>query len=345
MNCGTPRPLPYVIDTLKQRPEDEVYEMKDSWLWEEADIQSLIANQIQEGLSLDYKRCDSLQKTDGKKKEISKDVSAFANSAGGTIVYGIVEDKHVPTGIDDGYDPKDISKEWIEQVINSTIEQRIDGVRIKEIGLSGAKAGRSIYVVYVPRSTRAPHMASDNRYYKRFNFESVPMEDYEVRDVSRRLEVPDLYVEFRPAIPDRFEPDPNTPDRLKPITVQMVTSNKSPAVAGFAFFSYCIDASSIPGKANANNVIKSRFGSVPVVVQKIEWRGAMRLPLWQNHIVELARFQIAIPSTSGGCILFWEALAPLMRRKTGLLVIEPKFLRVSPYDEEWNFEKEMIWQV
>lgn len=31
-----------------------------------------------------------------------------------------------------------------------------------------------------------------HRYYKRFNFQSVPIEDYEVRDVSRRGEAPDL---------------------------------------------------------------------------------------------------------------------------------------------------------
>jgi len=53
--------------------------MPEPWLWEEADIISLITNGVQESLTLDYKRCDSLQKTDGKKKEISKDVSAFAN--------------------------------------------------------------------------------------------------------------------------------------------------------------------------------------------------------------------------------------------------------------------------
>ena len=37
-------------------------------------------------------------------------------------------------------------------------------------------------------------MANDNRIYKRFNFQSVPMEEYEVRDVSRRLDSPDLNI-------------------------------------------------------------------------------------------------------------------------------------------------------
>jgi hypothetical protein len=35
-------------------------------------------------------------------------------------------------------------------------------------------------------TSRAPHQANDYRYYKRFNFESTPMEDYEVRDLMRR---------------------------------------------------------------------------------------------------------------------------------------------------------------
>jgi hypothetical protein len=35
-------------------------------------------------------------------------------------------------------------------------------------------------------------MAADNRYYKRYNFQSIPMEDYEVRDLARRAEAPDL---------------------------------------------------------------------------------------------------------------------------------------------------------
>ena len=68
--------------------------------------------------------------------EISKDVSAFANSAGGTLVYGMIEDRHVPTAIDNGFNPSEITMEWLEQVINSRIHRRIDGVRINQIELS-----------------------------------------------------------------------------------------------------------------------------------------------------------------------------------------------------------------
>ena len=56
----------------------------------EADLLALISAGVEESAALDYKRADSLNKRDDKKKtEITKDVSSFANSAGGTIIYGI----------------------------------------------------------------------------------------------------------------------------------------------------------------------------------------------------------------------------------------------------------------
>ena len=166
--------------------------MKRPWEWEEEDLLQLIAVGEQESITLDYKACDALARRDDKKDELSKDVSAFANSAGGTLVYGMLEDGHKPVDIDVGYDPSHITKEWIDQVINSRIQRRIDGVRIKQIELSGPKAGRVVYVVWVPQSLRAPHQASNKKFYKRFNFESVAMEEYEIRDVARRSESPDL---------------------------------------------------------------------------------------------------------------------------------------------------------
>ena len=54
--------------------------------------------------------------------------------------------------------------------------------------------GQHAYVVYVPQSLRAPHQAGDRRYYKRYNAQSVPMEDYEVRDVARRTDTPVILV-------------------------------------------------------------------------------------------------------------------------------------------------------
>lgn len=68
--------------------------------WNEAAVQYYIDNEIQESLTLEYKAADALARTDANKREITKDVSAFANSAGGIILYGIREHqapkKHLP---------------------------------------------------------------------------------------------------------------------------------------------------------------------------------------------------------------------------------------------------------
>jgi hypothetical protein len=162
---------------------------KEPWEWDEADLQQLIHQKVDESLELEYKSSDALGSTDRKKNEISKDVSAFANSTGGTIVYGIRESNGRPPRVPqdlDGIDPAAFSKEWLEQVINSRIHPRIDGLRINPISLSNSLADKTAYVVSIPQGTTA-HQASDHRYYKRFNFESVPMEHYEVMLVLNRI--------------------------------------------------------------------------------------------------------------------------------------------------------------
>lgn len=146
------------------------------------DLELFVQQQVQESLHLDYKRSEALSKTG--QKEIPKDVSAFANSDGGMIIYGIEESAHLPVRIDDGITNSAITREWSEQTILSNISPRIEGVQIQQIPLD---ASNSAYCISIPKSDRAPHQARTNkRYYKRFNFSSVPMEDYEISDIRAR---------------------------------------------------------------------------------------------------------------------------------------------------------------
>jgi hypothetical protein len=321
--------------------------MKEPWDWDENDLLRLITDQVQESLTLDYKLCDALQKTDGKKNEVSKDISAFANSAGGTIVYGMAENKHVPTDLDVGFDPNDITKEWLEQVINSRIQRRIDGIRINQIQLSGAKVGRVVYVVSIPQSTHAPHMAHDRRFYKRFNFGSNAMEEYEVRDVSRRLISPDLFISFglqagsTVAAPE-YDPSKNYP----PFSIEVTVGNASPAPADFSLLRYYIDRRLNPDREQ-DNVAICEGSNIPVCSQVIEWRGNLRLPIWES-----ARFQLGLHRVTPGrswnrFYLFWDAQAPLMPRKAGafVLTIVNDVPSISVCLESWRLEKEVYCRV
>jgi hypothetical protein len=164
----------------------------------QSDLQNLINNQIEESLILEYKAAPALENSQGKKKEMSKDISAMANSNGGTIIYGIAEfqdeqRKHLPERID-SVDRTKFSKEWIEQVINSNISPRINGIVIHSIQLTSG-TNDVVYVIDIPQSDTA-HQANDLKYYKRFNFQSVAMYDYEIKDVMNRLTHPVIDLTF-----------------------------------------------------------------------------------------------------------------------------------------------------
>ena len=58
----------------------------EPWLWDEDDLLELVKDQVQESLNLDYKDSRALDKTPQKIAQLSKDVSAFANSAGGVLI-------------------------------------------------------------------------------------------------------------------------------------------------------------------------------------------------------------------------------------------------------------------
>lgn len=165
--------------------------------WDFDRLNTYIQDQIEENINLDYKSSGSLEKSPGKKSEISKDVSAFANSAGGVIIYGISEydekDKnHLPEKLSP-INRMDYSKEWLEQVINSNISPKIDGLRIHSIPVSNSNPNQVAYVVEIPKSNTA-HQARDKRYYKRYNFESTAMEDYEIRDIMNRSNKTDIEI-------------------------------------------------------------------------------------------------------------------------------------------------------
>ena len=142
----------------------------------------MIALGITESIHLDYKASAGL--ISDSPGEISKDISSFANSDGGVVIYGITEADHKPATLDEGVDHRKRSREWLEDKIQSNVSPRLDGLRISQIQLNDE---RSLFVVSVPRSDRGPHQDRvSHRYFKRHNFKSAPMEDYEIQDVRNR---------------------------------------------------------------------------------------------------------------------------------------------------------------
>lgn len=202
----------------------------------QVDLQHYIDDQIEESLTLEYKAADALGRSDGKKKEITKDVSAMANSAGGRLIYGIKEfpapQQHRPQSIDP-IDRTQFSKEWLEQVI-STVRPRIPDVLISSIQLALAPT-HVAYVVDVPQATTA-HQATDCRYYRRYNFEATMMLDHEIRDVMGRRQHPRIVIAFE-LVAEMFDEsarsfNPGTPEEMHR-SLRIRARNDGPVLARY----------------------------------------------------------------------------------------------------------------
>lgn len=70
-------------------------------------------------------------------------------------------------------------------MISSSIQRNIPGLKIFPIRKDG-DLNKTMYVVQIPSSTEAPHICKDKKFYKRYNFSPVAMEEYEVRQLYGR---------------------------------------------------------------------------------------------------------------------------------------------------------------
>lgn len=157
-------------------------------------LKQLIANGIEENAELEYKSGAALQRDDKKITETTKDVSAFANSNGGVLIYGISEDRtnrHLPGNIDP-VDRKAITKEWLEQILNARIRPRILGIKIHVVTIADDQV---VYILEIPKGETA-HQANDKLYYRRHNFHVESMFDSEIRDVMGRQKAPQIIIHF-----------------------------------------------------------------------------------------------------------------------------------------------------
>ncbi|MCD4735704.1 MAG: ATP-binding protein [Bacteroidales bacterium] len=155
------------------------------------ELDNLVKTEIPESLYLDYKASPALSKA--KRYEICKDISSFANSDGGILIYGIIEEDDLPIKLDDGVNIDVINREWIDQIVSTHITPAIEGIEIYEIKKSEKY---SFFVINIPKSFRGPHQSADKKYYKRYNFRSSPMEHYEIEDIRNRKNVLPQLVNF-----------------------------------------------------------------------------------------------------------------------------------------------------
>ena len=149
--------------------------------WTEDDLLQLIGQP--ESFTLEFKESHLCKLGTSFARNLAKEVSAFANAEGGTIVIGIKENRGRPRialDLDDGVDSNDFSLEQLQHVVDLSIRPKLAGVHCHAISLSGKREGRVAYVVMVPRGGTA-YQASNYIYYTRSGYRNEPMQDHLVR--------------------------------------------------------------------------------------------------------------------------------------------------------------------
>ncbi|MFN3200565.1 MAG: helix-turn-helix domain-containing protein [Bradymonadia bacterium] len=129
----------------------------------------------------------------GFRDALSRQMSAFANGAGGLLFIGLEDDG----GIDGGV-PVDLrgggTRAWLEDVIPNLVDPPLTRFNVYEVTADGPGSaideGHAVYVIEVFGSEDAPHQSSDKRYYLRIAGKSRPMGHVHIQDVLRRTQHP-----------------------------------------------------------------------------------------------------------------------------------------------------------
>lgn len=144
-----------------------------------------------EGLQLEMKTmAESGEPSDNDRKNLSKCLSAFANAAGGIVLWGVSTvgkngeqmsrvSQYVP--IQNGL----LAQKRLSELSEESTQPRVNGVRHERIDLA---SGGTVIKTLIPASDATPHrtIGANGQYYKRSGSSNRSMEHYEIADMFGR---------------------------------------------------------------------------------------------------------------------------------------------------------------
>lgn len=173
------------------------------------DVIAFIEAGNSESRTLEYKRELNLRSHD-QKKEFLCDCTAFANSEGGHILFGVSEDKgengdglqplYSPNGLIDFDNDTEINR--IESLLRSSVTPRFSAHRFAAVP---DFPNGPILIMRIPKSWVGPHMVRDKdryRFYKRNSAGKNPMDYAEIKEAFALAE--DLPQKIRKLRSDRI---------------------------------------------------------------------------------------------------------------------------------------------
>ncbi len=149
----------------------------------ESDLQVLINNKVFEGKTIEYKKELPIN-SDSDKKEFLADITSFANSSGGDLIFGISQDNQTgePKAIE-GIEVENADKEKtrLDNIIRDGVEPRLLSTTIQPISLSNSKF---VILIRIPKSWIGPHRViygGHSKFYARNSSGKYEMDVDELR--------------------------------------------------------------------------------------------------------------------------------------------------------------------
>lgn len=287
-------------------------------------LRKFISTQPEENLHLEFKSGAFFDTNN--KDNITAAVTSFANSDGGVLMVGVREKKLNGKSYAESIDGVQVgpkhTKEALENILISSISPKIDSLQILRLEDNGT----SIFILEIPKSERAPHMASDKRYYKRLNFQKIPMENYEVEDyMFGRKKTPRLTAKFN------FS-DGKIQDNLLSFSMEILVRNLGRIMARYVLLTLEIKGVSVilpvpQGfkvlKQDQNETIlqfgPSANGALPVVI--------MPSPSGQERWTTFGKLMLQSPSAAQIGIITYRAIHEELPETVGQLGINLGYLQ------------------
>lgn len=150
------------------------------------------------------------------RQNLSKAISAFANSGGGILVLGLGNPQKNWQVDDGGIDlaiKKPTTREWLEDIVPTLVDLPLNSFNVYVIDNRTNKNSqiateRGVFIVEIPDSEQAPHQAIDYRYYARIGGKSRPIGHRLVTDIFGRRQYPKIQLEFSIEASSYVEQDP-----------------------------------------------------------------------------------------------------------------------------------------
>lgn len=146
------------------------------------DLKDIVENNVIEKKTMEYKS-ELPSNSDDSKKKFLAEVSSFANTLGGDLIYGIKEEEGNKLSNDLGIEINDIDSEILrlESIIREGISPRINtDVRPVDVG-----SNKTVLIIRVRSSMDCPHMvvfAGHRKFYGRSSNGKYPLDVDEIRN-------------------------------------------------------------------------------------------------------------------------------------------------------------------